>query len=150
MIRRPPRSTRTDTLFPYTTLFRSWRRKRRFRHRPCRQGRRSLRPPPHRQPKRKSPMPMVAAKAARCALQPDREGGRSLHRKGADDRADKEHAQDRHDHNDRSEEHKSELQSLMRNSYAAFCLKKEQPINSPPLANQTKSEYHTSEHQTLI
>src|SRR3546814_10565817 len=86
-----------------------------------------------RQPKRKSPMPMVAAKAARCALQPDREGGRSLHRKGADDRADKEHAQDRHDHDDRgiddrlvlrSEEHTSELQSLMRISYAVFCLKK--------------------------
>src|SRR3546814_14738145 len=33
MIRRPPRSTRTDTLFPYTTLFRSWRNEMRFRTR---------------------------------------------------------------------------------------------------------------------
>src|SRR3546814_3708899 len=33
MIRRPPRSTRTDTLFPYTTLFRSWRSEMRFRTR---------------------------------------------------------------------------------------------------------------------
>src|SRR3546814_4876991 len=40
MIRRPPRSTRTDTLFPYTTLFRSGRR---ARHRPRRAGRRLLR-----------------------------------------------------------------------------------------------------------
>src|SRR3546814_20635770 len=35
MIRRPPRSTRTDTLFPYTTLFRSWRRQRRLRSTPA-------------------------------------------------------------------------------------------------------------------
>src|SRR3546814_12046487 len=34
MIRRPPRSTRTDTLFPYTTLFRSWAKKRKYRSAP--------------------------------------------------------------------------------------------------------------------
>src|SRR3546814_3938819 len=72
MIRRPPRSTRTDTLFPYTTLFRSIDRER----------------PPAR-----------------------RRDGQSA-RGGGPHRA------------DRSEEHTSELQSLMRISYAVFCLKK--------------------------
>src|SRR3546814_3578405 len=78
MIRRPPRSTRTYTLFPYTTLFRSpgaaapppWPR-----------GRWSS-PPPRRRPPR------------------------------------------------RSEEHTSELQSLMRISYAVFCLKKKRLLLS--------------------
>src|SRR3546814_6117866 len=79
MIRRPPRSTRTDTLFPYTTLFRS---------------------------------------------------GASI----------LDHAVDRHllagtypqavAHGDRSEEHTSELQSLMRISYAVFCLKKKKKTMS--------------------
>src|SRR3546814_9749155 len=78
MIRRPPRSTRTDTLFPYTTLFRSL------------QGRRAA---GHQLHRRHRP-----GRAARCA-----------NRQGAADR---------------SEEHTSELQSLMRISYAVFCLKK--------------------------
>src|SRR3546814_1160964 len=88
MIRRPPRSTRTDTLFPYTTLFRS-------------------------------------GPSARCRLEP---------RKRADSHA--ENSEMRwaifSGRNDalsshavvRSEEHTSELQSLMRISYAVFCLKK--------------------------
>src|SRR3546814_3250251 len=80
MIRRPPRSTRTDTLFPYTTLFRS-------RARPDR-GDRWRRVPHHSRSRRQSPE------------------SRSVQR------------------TDRSEEHTSELQSLMRNSYAVFCLKK--------------------------
>src|SRR3546814_18298584 len=71
MIRRPPRSTRTDTLFPYTTLFRS----------------------------------------AYWAAAPI-EGGWRLELAGE------------HMPRDRSEEHTSELQSLMRNSYAVFCLQK--------------------------
>src|SRR3546814_2523604 len=77
MIRRPPRSTRTDTLFPYTTLFRSY-------HPACAGGQESWR----------------SAK------------GRGVRRvsEAADAR--------------RSEEHTSELQSLMRISYAVFCLKK--------------------------
>src|SRR3546814_4897514 len=70
MIRRPPRSTRTDTLFPYTTLFRS-----------------GARNPPR--------CPAPHPPAARAARRPQR-----------------------------SEEHTSELQSLMRISYAVFCLKK--------------------------
>src|SRR3546814_18665384 len=68
IIRRPPRSTRTDTLFPYTTLFRS-------------HGKRC---------------PSRLDELLICLLEPGR----------------------------RSEEHTSELQSLMRNSYAVFCLKK--------------------------
>src|SRR3546814_9499394 len=81
MIRRPPRSTRTDTLFPYTTLFRS-------------QGRRR---------------PFGNHAARRCAGAFKR--SRDLVERGGGRR-------------ERSEEHTSELQSLMRISYAVFCLKK--------------------------
>src|SRR3546814_2515792 len=97
MIRRPPRSTRTDTLFPYTTLFRSagagaggGRARRNYRLR------------------RPKVLP-DRARRARCGRswapgKPDRgAGGRNP---------------------GRSEEHTSELQSLMRISYAVFCLKK--------------------------
>src|SRR3546814_7627577 len=80
MTRRPPRSTRTDTLFPYTTLFRSP------------EGRR-LSSGGRQRPRRRRPG---------VARQP-------LHRAGLPGR---------------SEEHTSELQSLMRISYAVFCLKK--------------------------
>src|SRR3546814_962139 len=91
MVRRPPRSTRTDTLFPYTTLFRSadtfmpFRRKRR-RH----QNRR---------------------------LVHFADRGRRVVRHGRDRYGITLAAL-------RSEEHTSELQSLMRISYAVFCLKK--------------------------
>src|SRR3546814_19506879 len=90
MIRRPPRSTRTDTLFPYTTLFRSPGRRtaRACRHpdkAPCR---RIL-------PKAQSSPPRPQAHDAACRFP-----------------------------RVRSEEHTSELQSLMRISYAVFCLKK--------------------------
>src|SRR3546814_4100761 len=98
MIRRPPRSTRTDTLFPYTTLFRSHRR---------------------------------AAAVARHELQ-ERDGGARAWRRqgrGAGGQA------GRYDQRgaDRSEEHTSELQSLMRISYAVFCLKKKR--NRTPSAS---------------
>src|SRR3546814_8400748 len=77
MIRRPPRSTRTDTLFPYTTLFRS-----------------------------------EADRAADAqqdqVADPARHDAETL----------------RYDGDGRTEEHTSELQSLMRISYAVFCLKK--------------------------
>src|SRR3546814_2724948 len=81
MIRRPPRSTRTDTLFPYTTLFRSGSR--------CPRADRRGSPSPSRGSRRGAP---------------ERRGRR------------------------RSEEHTSELQSLMRISYAVFCLKKKKKI----------------------
>src|SRR3546814_11638352 len=83
MIRRPPRSTRTDTLFPYTTLFRSRARVQ------VRQDRRRL---GWEQRRGAGPVRRDAAVAAR------------------------------------SEEHTSELQSLMRISYAVFCLKKKKKI----------------------
>src|SRR3546814_1625513 len=103
MIRRPPISTRTDTLFPYTTLFRSRRL-----------GRRAH---PARRDRRRDGRP-----AARPAGTPDEPGAAQ---------ADRQHqAQQLHGvlHQpaapQRSEEHTSELQSLMRISYAVFCLKK--------------------------
>src|SRR3546814_6094213 len=99
MIRRPPRSTRTDTLFPYTTLFRSGR----YDGRDGEAVRRTRR------------------QALGCGIgdHPPEEGGyeglkigqsaaERLGRRGCP----------------RSEEHTSELQSLMRISYAVFCLKK--------------------------
>src|SRR3546814_9174608 len=85
MIRRPPRSTRTDTLFPYTTLFRSHRR----------DGQRSAASHSRRRRSRAE-----SGRAASCRHPSVPLGG------------------------DRSEEHTSELQSLMRISYAVFCLKK--------------------------
>src|SRR3546814_4000953 len=93
MIRRPPRSTRTDTLFPYTTLFRSGRRVEtgvcqdnapRDRH-----DRYGFARADHMQRRRKDRRITVP--------------------RGTEER---------------SEEHTSELQSLMRISYAVFCLKK--------------------------
>src|SRR3546814_7800462 len=90
----PPRSTRTDTLVPYTTLFRSAvQRGAAQQHDPagCRGGEPRGRPGFHHGHGR-------------------RPAGRAAQSDGAGD--------------DRSEEHTSELQSLMRSSYAVFCLKK--------------------------
>src|SRR3546814_1577504 len=81
MIRRPPRSTRTDTLFPYTTLFRS-----------------------HRSERRRQDDDDSLDRGASGARPRSHRGVR------------------------RSEEHTSELQSLMRISYAVFCLKKKKLI----------------------
>src|SRR3546814_4659144 len=86
MIRRPPRSTRTDTLFPYTTLFRSDRRSAaRLAH-------------PY-------PLPATGDLCERRMLLVGH----------------------------RSEEHTSELQSLMRISYAVFCLKKKKKSKQTPI-----------------
>src|SRR3546814_2996921 len=92
MIRRPPRSTLTDTLFPYTTLFRSL-------HVP------DARRPAH-DPLSTTP-PAAACALALYTVIPDVRRARKPKVSGA-----------------RSEEHTSELQSLMRISYAVFCLKK--------------------------
>src|SRR3546814_8682733 len=94
MIRRPPRSTRTDTLFPYTTLFRS---------------------PAKPDANAGLVKPTQPTAHASCVVGA---GSASDLRKTAVDgelagRSDA-----------RSEEHTSELQSLMRISYAVFCLKK--------------------------
>src|SRR3546814_3547900 len=104
MIRRPPRSTRTDTLFPDTTLFRSisWRRAERQPASFVRQILRRLWPSEF---SHIGPRDRVGEGA--CS-QPRAEGVGSPARYTSA----------------RSEEHTSELQSLMRISYAVFCLKK--------------------------
>src|SRR3546814_8409167 len=92
MIRRPPRSTRTDTLFPYTTLFRS--------DPVLRQ---------HRAPVRELQFGVAQAVHLAAGIATRRATSvRPMPRPDAG----------------RSEEHTSELQSLMRISYAVFCLKK--------------------------
>src|SRR3546814_10715313 len=99
MLRRPPRSTRTDTLFPYTTLFRSQRFGRRL------YGSLRLRCGPNK---------FSALDAHRRWQQLDRlMMTDTLAKSPYLDEA-----------GNRSEEHTSELQSLMRISYAVFCLKK--------------------------
>src|SRR3546814_2672964 len=96
MIRRPPRSTRTDTLFPYTTLFRSCHH--RLAHIPAQVERLARIGGAHQRAK----FHLVGVKLGHLQAHdtpvPILVG--------------------------RSEEHTSELQSLMRNSYAVFCLKK--------------------------
>src|SRR3546814_7850011 len=104
MMRRPPRSTRTDTLFPYTTLFRSevaagtrWRR-----------GERTV--------------AESGSDASRNAAMLFWSAGHELQPFPAM----------------RSEEHTSELQSLMRISYAVFCMKKK--VNHTILIHTTNSK----------
>src|SRR3546814_8764356 len=93
MIRRPPRSTRTDTLFPYTTLFRSLNG-------------------------RETAMPRVAPNlSAPDHHSPPAASSHSSNARSTTHRRARKSRQ-------RSEEHTSELQSLMRISYAVFCLKK--------------------------
>src|SRR3546814_9624736 len=114
MIRRPPRSTRTDTLFPYTTLFRSIAAKLTF-------GERSSLVAFDRRGVIAEPFGQIGAcfdkpPGYACARGAGRKGGSALHCVGHgydEDRTGKF----------RSEEHTSELQSLMRSSYAVFCLK---------------------------
>src|SRR3546814_1599716 len=111
MIRRPPRSTRTDTLFPYTTLFRSMVRAVHCRQRawPCHQGVQA------------GSLGVVRAGRAVAGRLQDRRGGADFRNApGPGGAAQAVGA--------RSEEHTSELQSLMRISYAVFCLKKKTDI----------------------
>src|SRR3546814_3750786 len=112
MIRRPPRSTRTDTLFPYTTLFRS--------------GASAM----ARASSRATHSPSFTVSPA--AVQPD-DSGTKVKRLFSHDSKALASGPDRCSRvkcGPRSEEHTSELQSLMRSSYAVFCLKKKkQRIN---------------------
>src|SRR3546814_6374041 len=113
MMRRPPRSTRTDTLFPYTTLFRS-RRTRWFGVEPGGTTRDAARACPAR-----PTWPGLSLGQRSAAAHPHR----------------------------RSEEHTSELQSLMRISYAVFCLKKKNTISIIPPTKPTSSvTKHKSQH----
>src|SRR3546814_7339684 len=104
MIRRPPRSTRTDTLFPYTTLFRSPVQYAGARY----PGSRSIAP-------KRGVASCRAAQPLLATLT-------------------------------RSEEHTSELQSLMRISYAVFCLKKKQKLqqNNHHQNSHTQAQTHES------
>src|SRR3546814_4567678 len=105
MIRRPPRSTRTDPLCPYTTLFRSHRGADRFASLRRLRGSAPLRQhglEADRAWPRPGNVPTAVATRARRVC--DR--------------------RDRNQSGSRSEEHTSELQSLMRIPYAVFCLKK--------------------------
>src|SRR3546814_8048339 len=108
MIRRPPRSTRTDTLFPYTTLFRSARERHREYH-----------PQRHRAAEEH-------ARRLRTGCARGRGGGAGGDRgaRRADRRTHRAPPDRDRKRQGRSEEHTSELQSLMRISYAVFCLKK--------------------------
>src|SRR3546814_4946048 len=122
MRRRTPRSTLTDTLFPYTTLFRS-------------QG--DLR---HAGPYRR-----LQVRPSSAALPPGRDNGCAGHRDrpldaGRVGRASIRAA--RPDHQSRSEEHTSELQSLMRISYAVFCLKKKTVATHTPRPARTRTNTH--------
>src|SRR3546814_3868365 len=104
MIRRPPRSTRTDTLFPYTTLFRSL----------AQQSSTTLLA--QSQPGRFVVFfPLGSSTLDSEALATVREAATEFQRTGSAQISVRGH---------RSEEHTSELQSLMRISYAVFCLKK--------------------------
>src|SRR3546814_2368415 len=110
MIRRPPRSTRTDTLFPYPTLFRS------ARH--WRAAERSLQPRPRRPRDDPGVLPL------RLDLRELRREGSRGRRQRLGSGRDTGARTDPPPGELRSEEHTSELQSLMRISYAVFCLKK--------------------------
>src|SRR3546814_3744697 len=94
MIRRPPRSTRPDTLFPYTTLFRSG---------------------------------LAGTRRTQAGAEAARDHRREARAPAQGRDQDRPHAPDgcnADPFRPRSEEHTSELQSLMRISYAVFCLKK--------------------------
>src|SRR3546814_5834018 len=108
MIRRPPRSTRTDTLFPYTTLFRSSDWRERVEH------------------------GLFEEKVEPCAIEGPAQPQQVTQHRALELGIDRDEALSRVDRLGiaakrriaRSEEHTSELQSLMRISYAVFCLKK--------------------------
>src|SRR3546814_7912403 len=110
MIRRPPRSTRTDTLFPYTTLFRS---------------RRAAWAPPRIRRAHHGCLPLGKPQRRRHAIAGRDRAWSSVRLKisavlGSGSTSETRVLCEK----SRSEEHTSELQSLMRISYAVFCLKK--------------------------
>src|SRR3546814_1982529 len=126
MIRRPPRSTRTDTLFPYTTLFRSRRDAEGHGDAGNAPGARALRQMGDR------------------AL--DSEAVQRVRQRATIDAREPFDNLSRCNHGTRSEEHTSELQSLMRISYAVFCLKKknkQSTANNVEIAIKATKESYT-------
>src|SRR3546814_7147377 len=111
MIRRPPRSTRTDTLFPYTTLFRS----------------------------ATAAGAATDGGAAWALLIAQAMSAATTNRNIMGSPSLSDFAQ-------RSEEHTSELQSLMRISYAVFCLKKKKTLQY----NYTKTHYTVIQNIILV
>src|SRR3546814_8131062 len=120
MIRRPPRSTRTDTLFPYTTLFRS------HEVESERRRQRQDRDDGEQPVKIRSDIP-AAANAQKSVVDHQHEAAWDGEGGG------------------RSEEHTSELQSLMRISYAVFCLKKKKHQTNQFTIKQPHSRPHTKQ-----
>src|SRR3546814_2067216 len=118
MIRRPPRSTRTDTLFPYTTLFRSQQATLDRAHRSTADvavgGHQGLRVLRHEGQQRAQVLEVEQQQAVR------------------------------------SEEHTSELQSLMRISYAVFCLKKKKHNTKTIHKHNRICENKKPEHRQMI
>src|SRR3546814_7789079 len=122
MIRRPPRSTRTDTLFPYTTLFRSTRRGKKLACSGCKQRGATI--GCNVRSCKKSYHVVCAMKFTNWSFERGDQGKHFLcmdHRQRSGDTFT---AQGSSRMTARSEEHTSELQSLMHISYAVFCLKK--------------------------
>src|SRR3546814_1639355 len=119
MIRRPPRSTRTDTLFPYTTLFRSFKSLMETYSRTRRETA-TTRIVEHR-----SVIPNLVD------FFDTRTGSTSVRQSVSADRA-----------KIRSEEHTSELQSLMRISYAVFCLKKKKTKHHTTNPRRQTTNHH--------
>src|SRR3546814_7119661 len=116
MLRRPPRSTRTDTLFPYTTLFRS----------------------PDREPAMTVPTAtdIPTRVVVGFQLRIGRARFATVFRRRLESRR------------TRSEEHTSELQSLMRISYAVFCLKKKKhKIIKQQIYTNNKKKKHTNKNK---
>src|SRR3546814_2594765 len=141
MIRRPPRSTRTDTLFPYTTLFRSAIIQHRNRYTTSVRGvtksdrewtRKGAGLTPRRRQNELRFGFTLRAPKTQCACWRSVQQGVAIDRSSdqADDpyrgssRQPIRHRQSNERCRLRSEGHTSELQSLMRTSYAVFCLKK--------------------------
>src|SRR3546814_1530489 len=108
MIRRPPRSTRTDTLFPYTTLFRS----------------------------------LANYAFLKFCIQKEKES----HPVSAPYNPNTQVPWDTYAHEARSEEHTSELQSLMRISYAVFCLKKKNKTNESTSTREATEQKTETTH----
>src|SRR3546814_8944890 len=125
MIRRPPRSTRTDTLFPYTTLFRSRRQDHRESH--CHDE----------------------------DADDEQDGSEGTHQGGVCGCGGR--AENNAKLFDRSDEHTSELQSLMRISYAVFCLKNNnidrlysRPIDHYTGLHPTSNTHHLQPTHTTL
>src|SRR3546814_4987293 len=113
MIRRPPRSTRTDTLFPYTTLFRSDVRREYTYLGRCTQDSRNAIYSQHNDERQHCARYDRRQNERKSDVQDCPEGGNARYCRRL-----------------RSEAHTSELQSLMRSSYAVFCLKKKTTTNN--------------------